>query len=60
MSGPPPTDSGFHSSTDLKALDGLPTPFRDFIPLPSHPRIAGITDHSALSWCQSRREVNIR
>lgn len=32
-------------------------PFRDIIPPPSHPRIAGIADHDALSWCESRRQI---
>ncbi|TNY21995.1 hypothetical protein DMC30DRAFT_175761 [Rhodotorula diobovata] len=31
--------------------------FRDIIPRPDHPRIAGIDQHSARSWCDSRRAV---
>ncbi|BEJ13332.1 hypothetical protein CspHIS471_0305060 [Cutaneotrichosporon sp. HIS471] len=31
--------------------------FRDLIPHPTHPRIAGISTHEAHSWCASRRAV---
>ena len=31
--------------------------FRDIIPEPDHPRIAGISSHNALSWCESRRQI---
>ncbi|BGO94600.1 hypothetical protein NBRC10512_004972 [Rhodotorula toruloides] len=31
--------------------------FRDILPKPDHPRIAGIADHTALSWCESRKAV---
>jgi hypothetical protein len=32
-------------------------PFREIIPRPDHPKIAGISRHNALSWCQSHREI---
>lgn len=31
--------------------------FRDILPKPDHPRVAGVHTHNALSWCQSRRKV---
>ncbi|BEI90291.1 uncharacterized protein CcaverHIS019_0303610 [Cutaneotrichosporon cavernicola] len=31
--------------------------FRDLIPHPDHPRVAGISTHDAHSWCASRRAV---
>ena len=32
-------------------------PFRDIIPSPDHPKIAGISAHNARSWCDSRKEI---
>lgn len=53
-----PLDSGFlqdhdPSTPNTEAL----VSFRDIIPSPDHPRIEGIENHTAQSWCQSRREV---
>lgn len=51
-----PKSSGFLAEADQESL-GKATPFRDFIPKPDHPRIAGISSHTALSWCESRRAI---
>lgn len=51
-----PTSSGFLADVDQQSL-GKATPFRDFVPKPDHPRIAGISSHTALSWCESRRAI---
>ncbi|GAA5854789.1 hypothetical protein JCM8547_004072 [Rhodosporidiobolus lusitaniae] len=53
-----PVSSGFilHDDPSTPATDAT-IPFRQLIPKPDHPRIAGICDHSALSWCESRRAV---
>jgi hypothetical protein len=53
-----PSTSGYLQSSDpTKPRSDAAVPFRDIIPLPSHPRIAGIADHDALSWCESRRQI---
>jgi hypothetical protein len=53
-----PVNSGYLQSSDpTKPRSDAAVPFRDIIPLPTHPRIAGITDHDALSWCESRRQI---
>ena len=53
-----PTDSGFATAFDPSApLPSADIPFRDLVPDPDHPRIAGIQNHTALSWCDSRRKV---
>jgi hypothetical protein len=50
--------SGYHQTTDpSKPRSDAAVPFRDIIPGPSHPRIAGIAQHNALSWCDSRRQI---
>lgn len=51
-------DSGFHRSNDPEAPSSYVTiPFRQLIPSPDHPRIAGIAEHDALSWCHSRQKI---
>lgn len=53
-----PKDSGYLLKDDpATPLTSATVPFRDIIPAPDHPRIAGISQHDALSWCQSRREI---
>ena len=41
----------------MKPRSGAAVPFRDIVPGPSHPRIAGIENHDALSWRESRRQI---
>lgn len=53
-----PLNSGFVLTDDpATPRTDATVSFRDIIPKPDHPRIAGIESHSALSWCQSRRDV---
>jgi hypothetical protein len=53
-----PVNSGYVQTNDpTKPRSDAAVPFRDIIPSPSHPRIAGIADHTALSWCESRRQI---
>lgn len=53
-----PIDSGFLQKDDpLAPPSDAMIHFRELIPRADHPRIAGIDKHTALSWCQSRREV---
>jgi hypothetical protein len=53
-----PQTSGYLQTNDpTKPRSDAAVPFRDIIPPPSHPRIAGIADHDALSWCESRRQI---
>lgn len=53
-----PQTSGYLQTSDpTKPRSDAAVPFRELIPHPSHPRIAGIVDHDALSWCESRRQI---
>lgn len=53
-----PQTSGYLQSNDpAKPRSDAAVPFRDLIPSPDHPRIAGIGNHDALSWCESRRQI---
>lgn len=53
-----PQNSGYLQSNDpTKPRSDAAVPFRDIIPSPDHPRIAGIEKHTALSWCESRRQI---
>ncbi|ESZ94311.1 hypothetical protein SBOR_5307 [Sclerotinia borealis F-4128] len=53
-----PKKSGYTQKSDpTRPRSGAAVPFRDIIPSPDHPRIAGIQDHTALSWCESRRQI---
>jgi hypothetical protein len=53
-----PKNSGYVQDDDpSKPRSEATIPFRDLIPKATHPRIAGIHDHNALSWCESRREI---
>jgi hypothetical protein len=53
-----PQTSGYLQSSDpSRPRTDAAVPFRDIIPPPSHPRIAGIANHDALSWCESRRQI---
>lgn len=53
-----PVNSGYLQTSDpTKPRSDAAVPFRDIIPAPDHPRIAGIADHDALSWCESRRQI---
>ncbi|KAJ2895851.1 uncharacterized protein MKZ38_006135 [Zalerion maritima] len=55
---PIPRGSGFIRQNDpSQAPSDAQTPFRSLIPPKGHPRIAGIENHTALSWCDSRRAV---
>jgi hypothetical protein len=51
-----PSASGI-SQLDDPTVTSATVPFRDIIPNPDHPRIAGISSHTALSWCESRRRI---
>ncbi|WVW83543.1 hypothetical protein I302_105564 [Kwoniella bestiolae CBS 10118] len=53
-----PVNSGFilHDDPATPRTDATVS-FRDILPKPDHPRIAGITYHTSQSWCESRREV---
>ena len=53
-----PVNSGYLQANDpTKPRSDAAVPFRDIIPSATHPRIAGIADHDALSWCESRRQI---
>lgn len=53
-----PVNSGYLQTNDpTKPRSDAAVPFRDIIPSPDHPRIAGIENHDALSWCESRRQI---
>jgi hypothetical protein len=53
-----PVHSGYVQTSDpTKPRSDAAVPFRDIIPSPSHPRIAGIANHTALGWCESRRQI---
>jgi len=53
-----PQTSGYLQTSDpTKPRSDAAVPFRDIIPRADHPRIAGIADHDALSWCESRRKI---
>ena len=53
-----PKNSGYILTDDpATPLTSATVAFRDIIPPASHPKIAGIADHDALSWCQSRRKI---
>lgn len=51
-----PSGSGTSLANDPVASSAT-VHFRDIIPKPDHPRIAGISSHNALSWCDSRRQI---
>ncbi|QSZ35959.1 hypothetical protein DSL72_007081 [Monilinia vaccinii-corymbosi] len=54
----PPGKSGYIQTSDpAKPRSDAAVAFRNIIPSPDHPRIAGIQDHTALSWCESRRQI---
>jgi hypothetical protein len=54
-----PQTSGYIQTSDpTKPRSDAAVPFRDIIPHASHPKIAGIADHDALSWCESRRKID--
>lgn len=53
-----PKDSGYILKDDPTTPNTSATiPFRNLIPPRDHPKIAGISGHSALSWCASRKEI---
>lgn len=53
-----PQNSGYIQNNDpSKPRSDAAVPFRDIIPSPSHPKIAGIADHNAQSWCESRKAI---
>jgi hypothetical protein len=55
---PAPQTSGYLQTSDpTKPRSDAAVPFRDIVPPADHPRIAGIADHDALSWCESRRQI---
>lgn len=47
---------GTYEADDLSGTSATVS-FRDIIPKPDHPRVAGISSRSALSWCESRRQI---
>lgn len=51
-----PSGSGTSQLDDPVATSAT-VHFRDIIPRPDHPRIAHISSHSAISWCESRRQI---
>lgn len=53
-----PADSGFLAENDPSVPNSEAlVSFRDIIPSPNHPRIAGIAEHTAQTWCETRRNV---
>ncbi|KAF2089296.1 hypothetical protein K490DRAFT_72099 [Saccharata proteae CBS 121410] len=53
-----PTSSGYVQQSDpSRPRTDAAVPFREIVPPPGHPRIAGIEHCDAHSWCQSRREI---
>jgi hypothetical protein len=53
-----PVNSGFVLQDDpTTPRTNATVSFRDILPTPDHPRIAGIHSHTAQSWCTSRRDV---
>ncbi|KAH7065421.1 hypothetical protein B0J12DRAFT_561185 [Macrophomina phaseolina] len=53
-----PKDSGYIQSTDpTRPRSDAAVPFREIIPAPTHPKIAGIENCDAHSWCASRRQI---
>ncbi|XMA17413.1 hypothetical protein WAI453_010204 [Rhynchosporium graminicola] len=53
-----PQTSGYLRTNDpTKPRSDATVPFRDIMPSPDHPRIAGIHNHDASSWCESRRQI---
>ncbi|KAJ6551637.1 hypothetical protein B0H19DRAFT_950548 [Mycena capillaripes] len=58
MSNSLPKNSGYILADDPSTPRSSATvPFREIIPNADHPKIAGVSGHDALSWCQSRREI---
>lgn len=58
MTAAAPVNSGYLKSNDpTKPRSDAAVPFRDIVPAPDHPRISGISNHTALSWCESRRQI---
>jgi hypothetical protein len=58
MTASAPVNSGYLQASDpSKPSSGAAVPFREIVPPPGHPRIAGIEHHSAQSWCDSRRQI---
>ena len=51
-----PSGSGT-SQVDDPVATSATVHFRVIVPKPDHPRIAGISSHNALSWCDSRRQI---
>ncbi|BGP28728.1 hypothetical protein JCM10296v2_000464 [Rhodotorula toruloides] len=55
---PAPLNSGFVLQDDpATPRTDATVSFRDILAKPDHPRIAGIADDSASSWCESRKAV---
>ncbi|WWC61520.1 uncharacterized protein I303_104104 [Kwoniella dejecticola CBS 10117] len=53
-----PINSGFVLQDDPSTPRTEATvSFRDILPNSDHPRIAGISNHTSTSWCESRRKV---
>ena len=51
--------SGFVSANDpSKPTSGAAVPFREIIPPPGHPKIAGVDKSNALEWCDSRTKID--
>ncbi|KAK7529146.1 uncharacterized protein J3D65DRAFT_643144 [Phyllosticta citribraziliensis] len=53
-----PKDSGYIQTSDpSRPRSDAAVPFREIIPPPMHPKVAGIQDCDALSWTDSRRKI---
>ncbi|KAJ7245907.1 hypothetical protein B0H12DRAFT_1054097, partial [Mycena haematopus] len=58
MSSSLPKDSGYILADDPSTpCSSATVPFRELLPKPGHPKIAGISGYNAQSLCQSRREI---
>ena len=54
-----PKDSGYVATGDpTKPGSDAAVPFREIVPAPDHPRIAGIQHCDAHNWCESRRKID--
>ncbi|OMP82311.1 hypothetical protein BK809_0006621 [Diplodia seriata] len=53
-----PKDSGYIQANDpTRPRSDAAVPFREILPKPDHPKIAGIENCDAHSWCASRRKI---
>lgn len=53
-----PKTSGYLQKEDpTRPRSDAAVPFREIVPKPGHPRIAGIEQADAHTWCESRRQI---